>query len=300
MSERARTTLLRAALSGDGGVTVAPGAYDALSARALEASGFEALSLTGAGMSVSLGHPDVGLLTQTEVAARIKSIADATTLPLLADGDTGYGNVVNVVRTIREFEAAGAAGVHIEDQVTPKKCGQLAGKQLIPADEMVQKIEAALEARRDPDFVVVARTDARAVAGLDEAIERAQRFARAGADATMIYGPESVDELAEIAARVPPPLIGHISVGGKLGDVAASDFEALGFALVILPLQAVLAVTHTLLELGRAMRAAPNSDVFAGRMVGTRELYDLVGLSRVEELENRYAAGLPENVGGIA
>jgi 2-methylisocitrate lyase-like PEP mutase family enzyme len=300
VSEARKTTRLRAALAARDGVTVAPGVYDALSARALEASGFGALSVTGAGMSASLGYPDVGLLTQTEVAARIKSIADATTVPVLADADTGYGNVVNVVRTIREFEAAGAAGIHIEDQVTPKKCGQLAGKELIPAGEMVQKVEAALEARRDPDFVIVARTDARGVDGLAEAIDRARQFAAAGADATMIYGPESRDELAAIAEQVPSPLIGHISVGGKLAGVSAADFEALGFAFVMFPLQAVLATTHALLELGRAMRSTPDADLFAGRMIGSRELYDLVGLGQVEELESRYAQDLSENVGGIA
>ncbi|HBY99365.1 MAG: isocitrate lyase/PEP mutase family protein [Ardenticatenaceae bacterium] len=277
----------RRLLAGDE-ILIAPGAYDALSAKIIEQAGFSAISATGAGISASLGYPDVGLVTMSEVVARIKNMADATTVPLLADADTGYGNAINVIRTVREFESAGAAGIHIEDQVTPKKCGQLAGKELISVQEMVKKIEAALEARRDPDFVIVARTDARSVYDLDEAIRRANAFAGAGADAILIYGAESKPELRRIGREVRAPLIGHISKGGKVRDIDAAQMQEMGYRMVIFPLQAILAAAVSIAQLARELRAGPSDRVFEGRMGLPAELYRIVGLQEVEEQERRF------------
>lgn len=284
-----KTTQFRRLLAG-GEVVLAPGAFDALSARIIEQAGFPAISATGAGMSVSMGYPDVGLVTMTEVIGRVKSIADVTKVPLLADADTGYGNIINVMRTVREFETAGVAGIHIEDQITPKKCGQLAGKELIPIPEMVQKVKAALAARSDPDFVIVARTDARSVYNLEEAIRRACAFVEAGADAILIYGPESVDELAQIAKHVKAPLIGHISRGGKMSGVSAATFQELGFRMVIFPLQAILAATAAMTALMKELRANPSDRVFADKMDVPKEIYRLVGLDKIEEIERQLAA----------
>jgi 2-methylisocitrate lyase-like PEP mutase family enzyme len=284
-----KTTQFRRLLAGKG-IVLAPGAYDALSARIIEQAGFPALSATGAGMSVSMGYPDVGLVSMTEVVGRVKTIADATQIPLLADADTGYGNIINVMRTVREFEYAGAAGIHIEDQVTPKKCGQLAGKELIPLPEMLQKVKAALAARSDPDFVIVARTDARSVYNLEEAIRRACAFAEAGADAILVYGPESVDEWAQIAKRVSAPLVAHISRGGKIKGISAGIFQELGCKMVIFPLQAILAAAAAMTELMKELRADPSDQPFANRMGVPKELYQLVGLDRIEEQERRFAA----------
>lgn len=284
-----KTTRFRRLLSGRE-VVLAPGAYDALSARIIENVGFPAISATGAGMSASMGYPDVGLVTMTEVIGRVKMIADATQVPLLADADTGYGNLINVMRTVREFECAGAAGIHIEDQVTPKKCGQLAGKELISIPEMIQKVKAALAARSDPDFVIVARTDARSEYNLEEAIRRACAFAEAGADAILIYGPESVDELKQISEQVKAPLIGHISRGGKMSGVSAATFQELGYRMVIFPLQAILAATAAMSELMKQLRADPSDRVFSDRMGVPKELYRLVGLDRIEDIERRLSA----------
>ena len=196
------TTRLRQMLNGPG-ITVAPGAYDGFSARLIEAAGFQAVYMTGAGTAAShLGQPDLGLTTLTEMAAHAGHLASCVSLPLIADADTGYGNVLNVVRTVREYERAGVAGLHLEDQVAPKKCGHIAGKQVIPAKEFADKIRAAAEYRTDPDFVIIARTDARAVTGLDDAIERGNLYAQAGADVIFVEAPQTEDEIHRVDAAV--------------------------------------------------------------------------------------------------
>src|SRR6266852_3658860 len=194
------TTRLRELLAGPD-LIVAPGAYDALSARLIAQTGFPAVYMTGFGTAASvLGQPDVGLLTMSEMVSRAAALAAVVgDLPLIADADTGYGNPINVRRTIREYERAGVAGLHIEDQVWPKKCGHMEGKQVIPMDEMVQKIRAAIDARQDPDFVIIARTDANAVHGLEDAIQRGQAYREAGADVIFIEAPRSIEELRTIA-----------------------------------------------------------------------------------------------------
>src|SRR5690606_31812713 len=193
---------LRELLAGPGPV-VAPGAYDALSARPVEQAGFDVVYMTGFGTTASLiGRPDVGLLSGTEMVDNARRIAAAVDVPVIADADTGYGNAINVVRTVQSYEQAGVAGVHIEDQVMPKKCGHMSGKAVIGADEMVGKIRAAVSARRDPDFVVIARTDAAAVEGLDAALERARAYAEAGADLLFVEAPTSEDDIARVAGEL--------------------------------------------------------------------------------------------------
>ena len=198
------TTRLRVLLAGPD-VLVAPGAYDALSARLIAQAGFQAVYMTGFGTAASvLGQPDVGLLTMSEMVSRASALAAVTgDLPLIADADTGYGNPVNVRRTIREYEQAGVAGLHVEDQVWPKKCGHMEGKQVIPMEEMVQKVRAAVDARQDPDFVIIARTDANAVNGLEDALERGRAYREAGADVIFIEAPRSIAELKAIKQGFP-------------------------------------------------------------------------------------------------
>ena len=195
---------------------IAPGCFDGLSARLVEQAGFEAAYLSGGAVARSMGIPDIGLVTMSETIERAAQVVAAVRLPIIADADTGYGNAVNLVRTVREFERAGVSAIHIEDQITPKRCGHLDGKEVIALEEMEKKLEAALGARSDPDFAIIARTDARGVHGLEQAIARARAFARLGVDAIFVEAPQSEAELAEIPRRVPEiPLLVNVFKGGK-------------------------------------------------------------------------------------
>src|SRR6266550_5789845 len=235
---------------------VAPGAYDALSARLIAQAGFPAVYMTGFGTAASvLGQPDVGLLTMSEMVSRAAALAAVIAsvvgdLPLIADADTGYGNPINVRRTIREYERAGVAGLHIEDQVWPKKCGHMEGKQVIPMDEMVQKIRAAIDARQDPDFVIIARTDANAVYGLEDAIQRGQAYREAGADVIFIEAPRSIEELSTIAQAFPGmPLLFNWTEGGKTPALSLDEIRTLGYKLVLFPVSMLFAATRAMLGL---------------------------------------------------
>ncbi|SCE59995.1 2-Methylisocitrate lyase, PEP mutase family [Streptomyces sp. Termitarium-T10T-6] len=228
------TTRLRRLIEGDG-IHVAPGAYDGLSARLVEESGSELLYASGGAIARSCGIPDIGLLSLTEVAARIEQIVDVTSLPVIADADTGFGNAVNAVRTLALYERIGVAGLHIEDQTFPKRCGHLDDKSLVPTDEMARKVRALAEARTDPDFVLIARTDAIATEGLDAAIERARAYAEAGADVIFVEAPETVEQIEEIAARVPQPKLINMFHGGKTPLVPRDRLRELGYRLIIVP-----------------------------------------------------------------
>jgi carboxyvinyl-carboxyphosphonate phosphorylmutase len=229
------TTRLRQMLAAPG-LIVAPGAYDGISARLIEAAGFRAVYMTGAGTAAShLGQPDLGLATLTEMANHAGHLASCVSLPIIADADTGYGNALNVVRTVREYERAGVAGLHIEDQVAPKKCGHIAGKQVISAKEFAEKVRAAAEHRTDPDFVIIARTDARAVTSLDDAIERGNLYAEAGADVIFVEAPQSEDEIHRVAREVRAPLLANMVAGGRTPAVKVSELERLGFKIAIFP-----------------------------------------------------------------
>ncbi|WP_317925090.1 isocitrate lyase/PEP mutase family protein [Cupriavidus sp. TA19] len=225
---------LRRVLAGNE-LLAAPGGYDGITARMIEQAGFDALYMTGAGVSASRGFPDFGLLTLTEMAQAAGVVAQSVSIPVIADADTGYGNELNVTRTIREYERAGVAGLHIEDQVAPKRCGHLDGKEIVSRKDFEAKIRAAVAARTDPDFVIIARTDARAVVGLDEAISRANAALRAGADMAFVEAAQSMEELAEIPRRVKGPCLLNIVRGGKTPDLSLDVAQQLGYKLAILP-----------------------------------------------------------------
>lgn len=270
---------------------VAPGAYDALSARLIAQAGFPAVYMTGFGTAASvLGQPDVGLLTMSEMVSRAAALAAVVgDRPLIADADTGYGNPINVRRTVREYEQAGVAAIHIEDQVWPKKCGHMEGKQVIPVDEMVQKIRAAVDARQDPDFVIIARTDANAVYGLEDALRRGRAYREAGADVIFIEAPRSIEELRAIAQAFPDvPLLYNWAESGKTPLLPLEEIHALGFKLVIFPVSMLFAATQALLDLLEALKQGQTSLAFAERMVTFSQFTDQIGLPEIQALERRY------------
>jgi 2-methylisocitrate lyase-like PEP mutase family enzyme len=219
------------------GYTMVPGAYDTLTARLVEAAGFEAVYLTGGGYSRASGYPDLGLLTIVENVRFIGLTVEAVGIPVIADADTGYGNAINVIRTVREYEKAGVAGFHIEDQVAPKKCGHYEGKEVISTAEMVGKIKAAVDTRRDLDMVIIARSDARPVEGLNAAIDRVNAYLEAGADVGFVEAPQSVEELRVVGRDVNGPNLVNVFEGGKTPMLAASELEEMGFRLGIYPSQ---------------------------------------------------------------
>ena len=214
---------------------VAPGAYDGITARMIEQAGFDAVYMTGAGTSAAFGLPDYGLLTMTEMVGNAARITSAVALPLIADGDTGYGTELNVVRTVQQHERAGTAGIHIEDQVSPKRCGHLDGKELVSVEEFVAKIRAAVATRRDPDFVIIARTDARSVAGFDAAILRANAALQAGADIAFVESPQNMAEVEAVPRRVNGPCLFNNVWGGKTPQLDLRDAQAMGYRIAILP-----------------------------------------------------------------
>ena len=228
-----------------------PGAYDALSAKILKQAGFRVVYMTGSGVTASLtGMPDVGILTMTEMVNQARNIVTAIDMPLICDADDGYGNPINVIRTVKEYERAGVAGIHIEDQVAPKKCGHFEGKQVIPAEEMVKKIEAAVYAREDEEFLLIARTDARSVKGLDEALKRARLYAEAGADMIFVEAPQSVDELKTISDKLSDiSLLVNMVEGGKTPVLPFEDLKEMGFTIVLYPTSSIRAVARTLQQL---------------------------------------------------
>jgi 2-methylisocitrate lyase-like PEP mutase family enzyme len=225
---------LRELLSNAGLIT-APGAYDCITARMIEQAGFSAVYMTGAGTAAMLGYPDYGLVTMSEMVENAGRIAAAVSVPVIADADAGYGNELNVVRTVREYEQRGVAGIHLEDQGFPKKCGHLENKVLIPLEEYVAKLRAAVSARRDPDFLIIARTDARAVLGFEEAVRRANVAIDAGADMAFVEAPESLEEVAALPRLVGGPCLLNVVWRGKTPEIAVDDAQAMGYKIVILP-----------------------------------------------------------------
>jgi 2,3-dimethylmalate lyase len=273
------------------GVIRSLGAHDVFTARLIEAAGLETVFIGGFGTSASLlGLPDVGLLTLTEMADAVRRMAMRVSIPVVADGDTGHGDLHNVVRTVREFEQAGAAGILLEDQVTPKRCGHFQGKQVIPAEEMVLKLRAALAARRDADFVIVARTDARAVEGLDGAIARANRYGAAGADVCFIEAPEGRAELERIPREVRFPLLVNMLTGGVTPILPVDELHQLGYKIVVCPIESLLVagtaiqrLIHSLVTLGRV-------DLPGEEMMSFTEIKRLLGLDEVLGLRGRLEA----------
>jgi 2-methylisocitrate lyase-like PEP mutase family enzyme len=289
-------SVLRALLADrQGWPVVAVGAYDAWSARLVEAAGFHAVYMTGFGASASLlGRPDAGLLTATEMADQARRICQAVAVPVVADADTGYGNPLNVIRTVQTYEAAGVAALHLEDQVAPKRCGHVAGKQVIPTEEMVAKIDAAVAARRDPDLVVIARTDARAPLGLDAALDRARAYRDAGADMLFVEAPESEWELEQVAETLSgTPLLANWAEGGRTPPVDLARLAELGFALVIFPVSTLLAATKAVEHVLRAIRRDGTPAGVMGELQAFTAFLDAIGMPEVGELEQRFAPRRP-------
>jgi 2-methylisocitrate lyase-like PEP mutase family enzyme len=279
-------------LLNSGQTVVAPGAFDPLAARLVEEAGFAAVYMTGFGTSAALlGRPDVGLLTMTEMADSAGRIAACVDIPLIADADTGYGNPLNVIRTVGAYEAAGVAGLHIEDQVAPKKCGHMEGKLVIGADEMAQKVRAAVDARTDPDFVIIARTDARAVEGLDSALDRARRYRDAGADVLFIEALVSEAEIEAAAAAFPDvPLLFNWAEGGKTPPVSLDRLTELGYRIVIFPIGTLLAATAAIRRILKEIAAAGTPASLLGELPTFGEFTDFIGLPEVRGIEQRYIA----------
>jgi 2-methylisocitrate lyase-like PEP mutase family enzyme len=270
------------------GYTMVPGTYDPLTARLVEAAGFAAVYLTGGGYSRASGYPDLGLLTMSENAHFIALAVEAVGIPVIADADTGYGNALNVIRTVREYEKTGVAGFHIEDQVSPKKCGHYEGKEVIAVGEMVGKIKAAVDTRRDPDLVVIARSDARAVEGLDAAIDRVNACLEAGADVGFVEAPQNIDELRIVARRVAGPALVNVFEGGKTPMVPAAELEKMGFRLGIYPSQTHRAAIRAAQRVLRVLKEDGDTRRVEADLATFQEREEAVGTAHWRTLEEKY------------
>jgi len=273
------------------GITMVPGAYDAFSARLIEAVGFDAVYMTGFGTAAStLGYPDIGLLTLTDMVTNVKHIADAVTIPVIADADTGYGNHLNVIRTVEEYEKAGSAAIQIEDQISPKRCGHMEGHKLVSPGEMVAKIRAAVKARKDKDMVIIARTDAISAEGFEEAIRRANIYREEGADVLFVEAPTDMDQLERIPGLVKGPTL--VNIAPKTPYLHMKRYEDMGYALAIYPAISITtvyaAVRDKLIEL---KSRGINEDGGHGG-VPFDELVDFLGLSRYRKLEEDILKGI--------
>lgn len=278
-------------------ILVLPGAYDALSAKTVELAGFNAVTLGGYPASASLlAKPDVSLLTLTEMVDHLRHIVEAVDIPVFGDGDTGHGNVTNVARTIRLFENAGVAGLFIEDQVFPKRCGHMEGKQVIHIEEMCAKIRAAVDARKDPDLVIMARTDALAVHGLDAAIERGNRYKEAGADLIFIEAPQSIEEMRRITREVNAPLLANMIEGGKTPIISAKELQAIGYSVVAFPLSTLYAAAWALREVMTKLASEGSTKTCLDHMVTFESFNHLVGLDVIRNSETFYCKHLFESL----
>ncbi|HEU0215686.1 MAG TPA: oxaloacetate decarboxylase [Stellaceae bacterium] len=270
------------------GYSMVPGAYDTLTARLVEAAGFDAVYLTGGGYSRASGYPDLGLLTVVENVRFIGLTVEAVGIPVIADADTGYGNAINVIRTVREYEKSGVAGFHIEDQVAPKKCGHYEGKEVIPKAEMVGKIKAAVDTRRDADLVIIARSDARAVEGLQAAIDRVNAYLEAGADVGFVEAPQTVEELRIVGRSVNGPNLVNVFEGGKTPMLAASELEEMGFRLGIYPSQTHRAAIRAAQRVLAALKEDGHTTRVEGELCTFQERELAVGTAAWRELEEKY------------
>jgi len=269
---------------------LAPGAYDVLTARLIEQAGFPAVYMTGFGTSASLlGRPDVGLLTMSQMVDNARRIAQAVDVPVIADADTGYGNPLNVIRTVQEYELAGVSAIHIEDQVMPKKCGHMENKQVIAAAEMTEKIRAAVEARSSNDFLIIARTDARAVEGLEGALRRARAYREAGADILFVEAPQNEDEVAQVARAFPNvPLLFNWAEGGKTPPMPLERLKELGYRLIIFPISALLTAAKAVRGILAEIKAEGTPRRIFADGSSFREFNEMIGLGEIQELEKRF------------
>jgi 2-methylisocitrate lyase-like PEP mutase family enzyme len=280
---------LRKIING-GRYVMVPGAYDPLTARLVQTAGFEAVYLTGGGYSRANGLPDLGLFTMTENIQFIARAVDAVDIPVIGDMDTGYGNALNVIRTVREFEKTGVAGFHLEDQVSPKKCGHYEGKQLVSKKEMVGKIKAAVDTRADPDMIIIARTDSRAVEGFDAAIDRMNAYLEAGADVGFVEAPQTAEEMAKIPRSISKPALVNIFEGGKTPPLPAQQLEEMGFRLGIYPSQTHRAAIFAAQEVLAILRRDGDAALFEKRMASFSDREVAVNTARWSELERKYMA----------
>lgn len=273
-------------------ILVAPGAHDALTAKIIEMTGFKAVYMTGYGQAAShLGTPDVGLLTMTEMLSRASNFASAVNVPVIADGDTGFGNAINVMRTVRQYEMAGVAAIQLEDQVAPKKCGHMTGRQVIPMEEMVGKIKAAVEARQNPDFVIIARTDARTVHGIEEAIRRGKAYEEAGADVIFIESPESEEEMKLITTSFNVPVLANMVEGGRTPLLSSKELEDLGYNLVIFPTASTYITAQAMKNLMVELKDKGTTKGLVDQMIPFPEFNKLIGLTEIRDLEAKFVIG---------
>jgi len=270
------------------GYTMVPGAYDTLTARLVEAAGFAAVYLTGGGYSRASGYPDLGLLSLTENVLFIGRTVEAVGIPVIADADTGYGNAINVIRTVREYEKTGVAGFHIEDQVSPKKCGHYEGKEVISRAEMIGKIKAAVDTRRDADLVIIARSDARAIEGLAAAVDRVNAYLEAGADVGFVEAPQTVEELRIVGREVRGPALVNVFEGGKTPMLGAKELDDMGFRLGIYPSQTHRAAIRAAQRVLAAMKRDGDTRAIETELATFQEREDAVGTADWRALEDKY------------
>jgi len=273
-------------------MVVAPGAHDALTAKIIGKLGFDAVYMTGYGQSAShLGKPDVGLMTMSEMVMRAANVVEAAGVPVIADADTGFGNAVNVMRTVREYEKAGVAVIQLEDQVLPKKCGHMTGRQIVPMEEMIGKIKAAVDTRVNPDVMIMARTDARTTQGIEAAIERGLAYKEAGADIIFIESPETKEEMLLLNEKIPGLTLANMVEGGRTPLLLNDELEALGYNLTIYPTASTYVVTKAMVDLWEGLRRDGTTAKMIDRMIPFPRFNELIGLNEIREIEKNYATG---------
>ena len=285
-----RTTTKFRQLIENPGIIQAPGAYDCLTAKLIEKAGFPAVYMTGAGTSVAqLGRPDLGLASMTEMVANAAALADILEVPLIADADTGYGGVLNVRRTVRKYERAGVAAIHIEDQEMPKRCGHLDDKKVVSTEDMVQKIRAAVDARTDDDFTIIVRTDSIAVTGWDDAMHRCDEYVKAGADALFVEALRTPAEVERAGKNLDIPLLFNFVESGKSPLLSATELERLGFKIVIYPASALLSVTHVVEQVMAQLKEKGTTAHLMDSMVSLQDCFEAMGLSSMLAEDAQFA-----------
>jgi len=268
---------------------MAPGAYDAWSAKLIENAGFPAVYMTGYGVSASvLGKPDIGLITLSEMVASAKNIVASVGIPVIADADNGFGGTLNVVRSVTEYEQVGVAAIQLEDQVTPKRCGHMEGKEVVPMEEMVAKIKAAVHARKDPDFVIIARTDARAVRGFDEALRRAKAYEAAGADVIFFEAPQSLDEMVQVSKEIKVPLLANMVEKGKTPLTKASELNEMGYNIIIYPVSLLYTATMAIQGMLSQLKEDETTSTMLDKMVSFPVFNSTIQLDELRALENSF------------
>jgi len=271
------------------GIIIALGAYDAWSARLIEKAGFSAVYMTGYGVSASvLGKPDIGLLTMSEMVTQAKNIASAVDIPLIADGDNGYGGTLNVIRTVQEYEQAGVAAIQLEDQIFPKRCGHMEGKQIISKDEMIAKIKAAVYARQLEDFVIIARTDARAINGFEDALDRVKNYVEAGADVIFLEAPESEDEMKKVSEIIKVPLLANMVENGKTPFLKERKLEEMGYKIAIYPVSTLYTATKAILDLLKGFKKNGTTLTYLDQMVDFPTFNEMIGVKEARDLEKMF------------